>query len=252
LEALRTRSRCLVYDIRNYRRETHYGPFLRGGQVNWVHAETIVNVIQMNLMELPDVWVDTRPPVGLEATRTYSVTGAVDRAPGDWACVEGTWRRFVCFLDYRDIFNFNFQANRDPSFFDDPNFKEITRLIELKLRLVPSSFIHRFMFIHPRNSSNSSKFPNLYFAGTFNGINGNEATVNGSVSMGHDGVVKWRFAVIYDGHSEWSSEGIQIGNVGSAAGVIGSWTGSIHDHGDPVGPFWLWKVPDGHPSYLTD
>jgi len=28
-----------------------------------------------------------------------------------------------------------------------------------------------------------------------------------------------------------SSEGIQVGNVGSAAGIIGSWTGASHDHG---------------------
>jgi len=29
----------------------------------------------------------------------------------------------------------------------------------------------------------------------------------------------------------YSSEGIQVGNVGSAAGIIGSWTGATHDHG---------------------
>jgi len=70
--------------------------------------------------------------------------------------------------------------------------------------------------------------------------------------MGDDGVVRWRFASIYDGHTQWSSEGIQVGNVGSAAGIIGSWTGATHDHGDPVGPFWLWKVPDDHPSHMAD
>lgn len=101
LAALRVRSRCQVYNLRNYRRDNDYGPFLRGGQINWIHAEAMVNVIQMNLMELHGIWMDTRPPVGLEATRTYSVTGAANRASGDWACVEGTWRRYVCFMDYR-------------------------------------------------------------------------------------------------------------------------------------------------------
>jgi len=75
--------------------------------------------------------------------------------------------------------------------------------------------------------------------------------VNGSVNMGDDGVVRWRFASIYDGHTQWSSEGIQLGCVGSAAGVIGSWTAAMHDHGDPVGPFWLWKVSDDHPSHVN-
>jgi hypothetical protein len=100
LESLRVRSRCAVYDLRHYRCETQYGPYLKGGAVNWMHAEAIINVIQMNLQET-HLWVDTHPPVGLEATRTYSVTGAANRAPADWACIEGTWRRFVCFMDYR-------------------------------------------------------------------------------------------------------------------------------------------------------
>jgi hypothetical protein len=104
LGVLRTTSRCLVYDLRNYRWDNGYGPFLCGGQIDWVQAEAIVNVIQMNLVDLHGVWMDTRPPVGLEATRTYSVTGAANRLSADWACLEGTWRRYVCFMDYRYVF----------------------------------------------------------------------------------------------------------------------------------------------------
>ena len=103
LDALRLRSRCRVYNLRNYRHDSDYGPFLPGGQINWIHAEAMVNVIQINLMELHGIWMDTRPPIGLEATRTYSVTGAAKRAWNDWACVEGTWRRYVCFMDYRYV-----------------------------------------------------------------------------------------------------------------------------------------------------
>jgi len=104
LDSLRTRGRCQVYDLRNYRLDNHYGPFLCGGQIDWVHAEDIVNIVQMNLMQLQGVWRDIKPPVGLESTRAYSVTGAANRATGDWACVEGTWKRYVCFLDYRYVF----------------------------------------------------------------------------------------------------------------------------------------------------
>jgi len=56
--------------------------------MDWDHAEAIVNVVQLNLMALRGVWMDTRPPVGLEATRAYSVAGAADRSPADWACIE--------------------------------------------------------------------------------------------------------------------------------------------------------------------
>ena len=103
LAALRVRSRCQVYNLRNYHRDNDYGPFLPGGQINWLHVEAMVNVIQINLMELHGIWMDTRPLVGLEATRTYSVMGAANRASHDWACVEGTWRRYVCFMDYRYV-----------------------------------------------------------------------------------------------------------------------------------------------------
>ncbi|KZP32390.1 hypothetical protein FIBSPDRAFT_848796 [Athelia psychrophila] len=101
LADLRVKSRCYVYDLRNYRRDNEFGPFLREREVNWAHVEAIVNVVQMNLVELEGLWLDTRPPVGLEATRGYSAPGAFKRTPEDWACVEGTWRRYVSFMDYR-------------------------------------------------------------------------------------------------------------------------------------------------------
>jgi hypothetical protein len=101
LDALGTRSRCRAYYNRNYRHDNNYGPYLVGGQVDWVQAQALVNVIQTKLMKMRDVWMDTRPPVGLEATRAYSVMGAANRTMADWACVEGTWRRIVCFMDYR-------------------------------------------------------------------------------------------------------------------------------------------------------
>lgn len=59
-----------------------------------------------------------------------------------------------------------------------------------------------------------------------------------------------------------SSEGIQVGSVASAIGVLGTWTGETHAEREPVGeylighglpslssvlligPFWLWKVAE--------
>jgi hypothetical protein len=103
MSALRANSRCYVYDLRNYRRDNEYGPYLRGGQVNWAHVEAIVNVIHMNLEELHSIWLDTRPPVGLEATRMYSAPDVAARHAEDWACIEGSWRRYVSFMDYRYV-----------------------------------------------------------------------------------------------------------------------------------------------------
>ena len=101
--AMRTAARCFVYDLRNYTQENHYGPFIpdSGGRVNWRHIEAVVNVIAMNLKDLEGLWEQTRPPIGLEASRPYSAPGMGKRDPRDWAGVEGHWRRYVCFMDYR-------------------------------------------------------------------------------------------------------------------------------------------------------
>lgn len=83
---------------------------------------------------------------------------------------------------------------RDPTFFEDCDFQEATRLIELKLRLVPAASLpSNCDFLQPNKSVKLSRYPNLYFSGTSKGVEGNEATVNGIVSMGDDGVARWRF-----------------------------------------------------------
>ncbi|KAG8687095.1 hypothetical protein FRC09_013697, partial [Ceratobasidium sp. 395] len=42
----------------------------------------------------------------------------------------------------------------------------------------------------------------------------------------------------------WVTEAVQIGEPGSAAGFIGTWTGNNHEPDDPAGPTWLWKIAD--------
>lgn len=108
LSRLRTKSRCFVYDLRNYHKANMWGPYTSDGQgsVNWTHVEGIINVVWMNLVELSS-WIACKPPVGLEATRAYSApgtsSGSVGRKDEDWAGIEGTWRRYVCFMDYRCV-----------------------------------------------------------------------------------------------------------------------------------------------------
>lgn len=36
---------------------------------------------------------------------------------------------------------------------------------------------------------------------------------------------------------EWVSEGVQVGGVTSAMGVLGIWTGAYHERMDPIGKF---------------
>ncbi|KAF7339981.1 F-box domain-containing protein [Mycena venus] len=243
LQAIRTRSRCLVYDLRNYNAGNSWGPYLLDGTVNWTHMNCIINVVVCNLREQPSEYIP-RPPVGLQAVRAYSAPG--DYTGPDWAGVEGTWRRYVCFMDYRDLFAFNFsgahEGPRDPSFFDDRGFREATRLIELNIHIIPREKM-RVRFPSGDPPQPHPQYETLYFSGTSRGAStGQEAIVQGFVHMGPDHIPRWRLTSMHDGQPQWSSEGAQIGNVGSAIGVAGTWSAFHHGDGDPVGPFWLWKI----------
>ncbi|KAL4068391.1 hypothetical protein V8B97DRAFT_2024941 [Scleroderma yunnanense] len=241
MKALRGKSQCYVYDLSNYGRDNDWGPFTQLGEVNWVHIESIINVILSNQTELSPRFVDIRPPCGLEATRAYSAPGAATRGMRDWAGVEGSWRRYVSFMDYRCTFASNPYFNRS-DFFETTRFEESTLLIELRLHLIERSAIPTDYPLSRFPGYDDSRYPTLYFAGSSVGIHGNEATVVGSVCMSHDGVVRWRFASAYDQIMQWSSEGVQVGGIASAAGVVGTWTGSRHE----PSPFWLWKVTTDH------
>lgn len=79
------------------------------------------------------------------------------------------------------------------SFFEDPHFSEATRLIELKFHLISPDVIPMYYALNRFPQSEDKNYPTLYFSGSSQGINGNEATVVGSVYMADDGVVRWRF-----------------------------------------------------------
>ncbi|KAF8525198.1 hypothetical protein BU17DRAFT_41915 [Hysterangium stoloniferum] len=239
-QAMRTESRSFVYDLRKYTKSNLWGPFLRdsGARVSWVHIDHVVNVISMNLEDIVELWEQMRPPTGLEATRPYSAPDVEHASPKDWAGIEGKWYRYVCFMDYR-LFsrpNASETAYLNPAVIEHEEFQEAIRLIELNLRVTETIPCN----LHPHR-------PILRFEGASKGAQGNEARVRGTVRMTLDGQVRWKFVSavsVYDGRTQWISEGIQIGGVASAMGVIGTWTGAEHTERDPVGPFWLWKVKE--------
>ncbi|KAI6032072.1 hypothetical protein BKA83DRAFT_4209603 [Pisolithus microcarpus] len=218
MRVLRTRSRCYVYDLGNYCRENDWGPFWKNGCVNWVHVESIINVLLSNLAELSEPsLIDIRPPCGLEATRAYSAPGATTRNSKDWPGVEGTWARYVSFLDHRafNVTTRNFRSDGG-CFFDRARYGEATFLLELNLYLVEPETV-----------------PNYYTLGRFpESDNPLYPTANELIGSVHMNEVGSGPVAIRD------SEGVQVGGIASAAGVVGSWTSVYHEHG----PFWLWKV----------
>lgn len=121
LKLIRRQSRTDVYSLTKYNVQNSYGPFLpyvpekKEYPVNWWQVDAIVNVVALNVRDccrqmfanptntVTDSTAPTRPPMGLDATRAYTAPKSLEEPEGDWAGVTGKWRRFVCFMDYRQV-----------------------------------------------------------------------------------------------------------------------------------------------------
>src|SRR5271154_5404218 len=85
-------------------------------------------------------------------------------------------------------------GQRHLSFFDDENFQEATRLIELSLKIVSRDQMSSSIRLRtlPGNTLDD-EYPPIFFCGQQRGAHGNEATIEGCVRMGEEGVAKWQF-----------------------------------------------------------
>ncbi|CAL1696171.1 unnamed protein product [Somion occarium] len=247
LRALRLQSRCYVYDLRNYTRKTLWGPFIIDPNTNelianWEHIDHIVNVVIFNIRNLEDSpFQEACPKWNLEMTRAYSAPRSSERKPHDWAGAEGTWRRFISFMDYRELFAFNYSSfgdgPRDQGYFQDDTIEEAVRVVEMRLKLVDNPTIAPEPFDDP-------EYPPLMYEGVARGMHSANADIKGVVRKYLNGTIRWTFLMFYEGVRQWSAEGVQVGNVCSASGIAGIWTGSEHQVGDPAGPFLMWRVAD--------
>lgn len=70
----------------------------------------------------------------------------------------------------------------------------------------------------------------------------NEAT--GTVRQTPEGEIHWTMFSIFHGEERWRSEGIQVGGLRSARGVLGNWFDKDYDEYGPAGPMACWKLTD--------
>ncbi|KAM0563516.1 hypothetical protein ACHAPJ_001237 [Fusarium lateritium] len=159
-----------VYDLRQYTRDTRWGPFMSDGsdRVDWEKVEAILIVLGHNIGSrrliariFGDVWnapflgswsnsymapPPSRDISSLEARDPYGVTG--------------TWYRIVCFLDYSDFFAYNFPPEPDFVAPDAPrpalDVGEATRLIMLKIYVTS---------IEPPGPDDGQDLPVVHFRG---------------------------------------------------------------------------------------
>ncbi|KAF9814273.1 hypothetical protein IEO21_05212 [Rhodonia placenta] len=187
----------------------------------------------------------------------------------DWAGVEGIWRyaspvslagwdpsadailrRCVCWIGYSRLIRALIAllicvALQVYGGFDDSSLRETCISVPMRLHVV------RF---GPPIIPEYPERPVIVFEGESGGQDwiededggGSDARkVRGTVSMLAGGHVRWQMFVSSEespNEDDWVSEAIQIGGVASGAGIIGMWTGAQHMDGDPLGPFWQWRV----------
>ncbi|KIY71533.1 hypothetical protein CYLTODRAFT_487135 [Cylindrobasidium torrendii FP15055 ss-10] len=230
-EASLVRARAFVYDFRNYTWGNGFGPFhdTDSGKVNWVHMRAIQQAMAVHTH--PDE-EDVKAESGLPLTQVYVPPG--EEWACDWAGLNGVWQCKFCFCDHLNLAEYNSSVDeeRDPVFFEDASHGDVCRAIDINVRVLSASHDPR----HPRH-------PRLTFGGHL-GISMSATTVSGYVTMTDEGYVRWHFRSGEPINPIWSSEGVQLGGIGSRYGVLGSWTTSFHDLMDPVGPFWMRKLTE--------
>ncbi|KAI0769093.1 hypothetical protein BD413DRAFT_559642 [Trametes elegans] len=233
----RTASRALVYAMRNYKHDNDYGPFMmdRSGRVNWVHVRAIHHIMSMHIVPVTEQ-TETAEfnlfPMCMPWTQSIIPNGIDLDKEEDWAGVSGRWQCSFCFVDHRELLiynNFN-SSDSDPlntEIFDDPDFVEVFRSINVELRVIGTE-----------DDPDHPGRPRIRYGGSLDG----DAIFVGYVMVTPDDQIRWHFTSGEQGNAIWSSEGVQVGSVRSKFGILGTWTTVQHDRHDPVGPFWLWKV----------
>lgn len=154
-------ARSKVYDLRNYTMASLWGPFKDdwSSEVDWEKLEAVVIDLCFNLRQFsnrthgrfPQLW---RTP--FQGAQPFSyVSGEIKpgKEPADDELalqdpygITGTWIRVVCFLDYSDLYTYNFVTRPAP---DVPrpalDTDEAIRLITLNLRVTKIEEPHEGM-----------------------------------------------------------------------------------------------------------
>jgi hypothetical protein len=187
----------------------------------------------------------------------------------------------VCFLDYQDFFTFNFPSIDPelPSSVPRPAIQteEATRLILMKIHVTnieppgPNDgqdlpVVHFRGFSRALDgawdeNANSDLKGEVNFRGLFHPVFSASilpertrshprdpvSLMRGSLGtcrLTREGEVRWTTFSIFQGQERWRSEGVQVGGVRSARGVLGNWFDKDYDPHGPCGPTAFWKISD--------
>ncbi|GAB7362715.1 hypothetical protein MBLNU230_g3021t1 [Neophaeotheca triangularis] len=302
-------ARGKVYNLREYTDASLWGPFKADGsvRVDWEKVEAVMVVLGFNLRKFnersggrfPMVWdepfdgatpgsyvspkvvdvdgeeeegVDTIGGAGYECSRPEDFKIRELRASLDAQDpygVSGTWMRIVCFLDYHDLFRYNFSVPRDdegeggdgerePSL-GPIGTEEAIRLIRIQLRVTkivaPDSaeyLDHDDDSLEPSmdwTNFTQPRLPTVHFEGSSRSLHASwdpnaNSRIRGTVRQTPENEFRWTTFSIFHGEERWRSEGIQVGGLKSARGVLGNWFDKDFSPQGPAGPTAFWKESD--------
>ncbi|KAK4103793.1 hypothetical protein N658DRAFT_467377 [Parathielavia hyrcaniae] len=265
-----------VYDMREYTRGSRWGPFLEGDsgdgdgggdgvRVDWEKVEAIMMVLGTNIrakgLERFPIFLHFwgKPFAGTWA-QSY-IPWSRDRELGrkkevreldreDPYGATGCWLRVVSFLDYHDFYHFNFPSvDGLPPDVPRPPLDEgqATRLILMRMRVKN---------VEPPGPGDHPDYPVTHFGGFSRALDGSwddnaDAVIRGTVRVTPEGDVHWTSYSVYNGEERWKSEGVQVGGIRSARGVVGTWFDKDFNPEGPLGPTAFWKISDRE-SQLAD
>ena len=146
-------ARSLVYDLRQHSDPTLWGPFLDDGlqTVDWEKIEAIMIILDHNMKHSAEMhhvadgasYVQDKPFVGASPKSYVSRPPSIPMKPPssleaqDPYNITGVWMRVVCFLDYSELYDFNFDGEEIPD--EQPrrpiDTDEAIRLITMKLQV---------------------------------------------------------------------------------------------------------------------
>jgi hypothetical protein len=216
-------ARSRVYDLRNYTDKNEWGPFRNDGsmRVDWEMIESIMVVIGQNSLygattipqllphRLQPPWF--KPLEGIIPDMDYHTKDSQPRPitllqqpdlPLDMKDpygVQGIWSRIVCFLDYTNLYHYNFdaEARRVPA--DEPRPALVTdeaiRHILMDLRVTHVTAPGPF---------DNPELPVVHFKGTSKTIDAQwdpnaNSGIRGTVRLTAEGEVRWQTISIFQG-----------------------------------------------------
>ncbi|KAF2861761.1 hypothetical protein K470DRAFT_214245 [Piedraia hortae CBS 480.64] len=236
-----------VYSIRNYSRGSFWGPFRDdgSGRVDWVKTLAIVRLLGFNLShsgervkgEVSETWWEEFGGVTPIPWGGGMPTAGVGTPVADPYGVTGTWKRVVCFLDYTEFYAFNFNGQLGIDASQEGESSDAILMIEMKL------------WVTRIDPVENGRLPVVHFKGTSTLLAvewtaQRTSQIRGTVQETPEGEIRWTTLSIFNGEERWKSEGIQIGGLRAARGVVGSWFHKDYDPFGPVGPSAYWKVSD--------